>query len=220
MDVNWAFTGDGILAFAGGALALFGVWGSNHQSIKNLEKQLESERNADAGEADTRKRAVAKALLFEVDDFYSNHLRGVYDHYRDFDGAIEKLPGVTGMGPRPFAVYDGNTSSLGALSDAVVKSVVAFYDTARRHLPLNRDYKGLLREYHYGKRSPEAGQEAKQLFFYVRGSVPRLTRLAYDACMKLARLSGVPFQKDVVIVAGEDPERLAKDEETEANRHK
>ena len=220
MDISWAFSGDGILAFAGGALALLGVWWSSHQSIKNLEKQLEAERKVRAEETERQKRAVAKALLFEVDDFYSNHLMGVYDRYRSFDGSIEKLPGVTGMDRRPFAVYDGNTASLGAFSDEVVRSVVVFYDTARRHLSINRDYKELLREYQYGHHSPEAGQEARQLFFYVRGSIPRLTRLSYEACMKLACLSGVPFRKDVVSVAGEDLQRLAKDEEAEANKYR
>lgn len=206
-DWRKGFTPDGIMTLIAGVLAFAAVqWQMWHQRRTSRQEQ------------ENHKRAIAKALLFEVDDFYSNNLRGVYDHYRSFDGAIEKLPGVTGMDRRPFAVYDGNTASLGILSDEVVRSVVVFYDTARRHLSINRDFKELLREYQYGTHSPEAGQEASQLFFYVRGSIPRLTRLSYEACMKLARLSDVPFRKDVVTVAGEDLERLAKDEEAEANK--
>jgi len=209
MQFEAKLTLDGLMTLIAGLIAFAAV-----------QLQMWHQRRASRQEQENHKRAVAKALLFEVDDFYSNHLRGVYDHFRSFDGAIEKLPGVTGMAPRPFAVYDGNTESLGTLPDEVVRSVVVFYDTARRHLSMNRDYRELLREYQYGTHSPEAGQEASQLFFYVRGSIPGLTRLSYEACMKLARLSYVPFRKDVVSVAGEDPQRLAKDEEAEANRCK
>jgi hypothetical protein len=185
-----------------------------------MRNQMNAQRNAEQEEAERHKRAIAKALLFEVDDFYSNHLRAVYDHYRNFDGKIEKLPGVVGVDIRMFAVYNGNTPLMGVLSDEVVKSVVAFYDTARLHLLIVRDYKDLLREYLYGTHSPEAGQEALQLFFYVRASVPRLTRLSYETCMKLARFSDVPFRKDIVTVAGEDAERIARDEKEEAGRHR
>lgn len=206
-DWSKGFTPDGIMTLIAGVLAFAAV-----------QWQMWDHRRTSRQEQGNHKRAIAKALLFEVDDFYSNHLMGVYDRYRGFDGSIEKLPGVTGMDRRPFAAYDGNTASLGAFSDEVVRSVVVFYDTARRHLSINRDYKELLREYQYGHHSPEAGQEARQLFFFVRGGIPRLTRLSYEACMKLARLSDVPFRKDVVTVAGEDPEQLARDEEAEVKK--
>ena len=175
-------------------------------------------RSAEAGRG-AQRRAIAKALLFEVDDFYSNNLKGVYDHYRDFDGKMEHLPGVTGTDFRALPVYEGSTASLGILPDEVVKSVVVFYDTARRHLSIARDYRELLREYLYGSHSPEAGQEALQLFSYVTGSIPPLTSLCYEACMRLAGFSGVPFRKDVLTVAGEDREKLLRDEQAEAKKH-
>lgn len=212
-----AMIGTTLVAAAAGFLAiLYQVRSSSRQ----LREQMADQRLASAAEAERQKRAIAQALLFEVDDFYSNHLKGVYEHYRDFDGTMERLPGVTGMDIRPFAVYDGNTPLLGILSDDVVKSVVVFYDTARFHLLMVRDYKELLREFQYGTRSPEAEQEARQLFRYVRASVPRLTRLSYDTCMKLALLCDVPFRQDNVTIAGEDTERLSKDEESEASKHK
>lgn len=210
-----AMIGTTLIAAAAGFLAILYQVGSGS---RQLREQMADQHQASDAELDRQRRAIAKALMFEVDDFYCNHLRYVYDHYRKFDGAIEQLPGVTGMDIRPFAVYDGNTPLLGLLTDDVVRSVVVFYDTARFHLLMVRDYKDLLREYQYGTRLPMAGEEARQVFYYVRGSVPRLTRLAYEACRKLARVTEVPFQKDIVTVAGEDTNLLKKNEEVEANR--
>ena len=220
MQFEAKLTLDGLMTLVAGIIAFSAVIIQIRSSSKQVQDQVKAQREAEREEQERQKRAIAKALLFEVDDFYSNHLKGAYDHYRSFDIATGKLPGVTGMDHQPFAVYNGNTASLGIFSDEVVRSVVVFYDTARRHLSINRDFKEMLREYQYGSHSPEAGQEARQLFFYVRGSIPRLTRLSYEACMKLAHLSGVHFRKDTVSVAGEDAERLAKDEETEASRNR
>jgi len=220
MQFEAKLTLDGLMTLVAGIIAFSAVIIQIRSSSKQVQDQVKAQREAEREEQERQKRAIAKALLFEVDDFYSNHLRGVYDHYRTFDGAMERLPGVTGMDIRSFAVYNGNTALLGILSDELVKSVVVFYDTARFHLLMVRDYKELLREYQYSTRSPEAGQEALQVFSYVKASVPRLTRLSYETCMKLARLSDVPFRKDTVTVAGEDAERLARDEEAEASRQR
>jgi hypothetical protein len=212
-----AMIGTTLVAAATGFLAiLYQVRSSSRQ----LREQMADQHLAATLESERQKRAIAKALLFEVDDFYASHLSKVYDHYRNFDGKIEKLPGVVEVDIRMFAVYNGNTPLLGKLPDETVKSVVTFYDTARAHLLKVRDYKTLLREYQYGTRSPEAGQEALQLFFYVRADIPRLTRLSYETCLTLARLCDVPFRKDVVAVAGEDTERLERDQQTEASRFK
>jgi Mg2+ and Co2+ transporter CorA len=220
MQFEAKLTLDGLMTIVAGIIAFVAVIIQIRSSSRQVRDQIQAQREAEQEDKERQKRAVAKALLFEIDDFYLNHLRGVDDHYRNFDGAMEKLPGVTGMDIRPFAVYDGSTPSLGTLSDEVVKSVVVLYDTARFHLLTVRDYKEMLREYQYGSHSPEAGQEARQLFFYVRASIPRLTRLSYETCMKLACLSNVPFRKDIVNVAGEDTGRLARDEDTEAGRHR
>ena len=63
----WMFTGDGILAFAGGAMALIGVGWSNRQSVQNLQKQFDEDK---ATRADMRLReakSVAFAVTFEMD---------------------------------------------------------------------------------------------------------------------------------------------------------
>jgi len=59
MQLETKLTLDGLLAFAGGALALLGVWWSNHQSVRNLQKQLDAEKQARRQEEERQKRTVA-----------------------------------------------------------------------------------------------------------------------------------------------------------------
>jgi len=46
MHVEYCFTGDGILAFLGGAFAILAVLLSNRVSKNNLQKQIDTEKQA------------------------------------------------------------------------------------------------------------------------------------------------------------------------------
>jgi hypothetical protein len=129
-DISWAFSGDGILAFGGGALALLGVWWSNHQSVRNLEKQLEGERNARAEETERQKKAVATALLFEIDGFCATYLCQPREFMKGKDVAKDPLPRFASIGPDRFPVFHSNASKIGELPTNYVLALVGFFRQA------------------------------------------------------------------------------------------
>lgn len=129
MDICWKFTGDGLLAFAGGALALIGVWWSNHQSVKNLQKQLEAEHNARTDKAEGEKRSVATAMAFEIDSIYRGFVRDVEALFKsaDVDGNFVQDLMAKRIETFPFTVYVGCAQLLGGLPPPLVEGIVHFY---------------------------------------------------------------------------------------------
>jgi hypothetical protein len=129
MCISWAFTGDGLLAFAGGALALIGVWWSNRQSIKNLEKQLEAERKARTEETERQGRAVATAIAFEIDFIYRGYVRDAEALFKEVGPHTNFGRDLLGKRVEefPFTVYEGCAPLLGALPPTLVQGIVRLY---------------------------------------------------------------------------------------------
>jgi hypothetical protein len=216
MDIRWAFTGDGILAFAGGALALFGVWWSNHQSFKNLQKQLEADRNARAEEAEGQRKAVATGILFEIDNFYVYHVGGAYDYIREVLQRRE-LPEVARIPSSLFSMYQGNTGRLGDLPNEVVRVVVDFYSKAAQFLAVREDYRAEHERHSDLRFEHPDNWKAVTLCGHVRDFFPGLARAAYIACEKLCDVAGLEFKPPSIAVAGADIAALNR--ETERIEH-
>jgi hypothetical protein len=130
MHVSWTFTGDGLLAFAGGALALFGVWWSNRQSVKNLQKQLGAERDARGSESSERKLAVLRSILFEMDCFYRVFLSNATKFLDDMDVQTTGSFRPIWLTSPEFAILRGNAAYLGTLDDLDLNAVLLCYSTA------------------------------------------------------------------------------------------
>jgi hypothetical protein len=136
VHLSWRFTGDGLLAFAGGALALIGVWWSNRQSIKNLQKQLEAERGARDDEAKGQNRAVATAIAFEIDSIYRGFVRDVVLLFETAgaDASFEQDLLAKRIGTFPFTVYMRCAQFLGRLPPPLAEGIVHFYGGASVYL--------------------------------------------------------------------------------------
>lgn len=159
MHVDLKFTGDGILAFIGGALALIGVWLSNRQSVLNLQKQLEAqqanlkaqldaEKKAREEERKRETRAIATSLLAEVSDFCEFHIKPFVNR--------PNTPRMVKVLDTRFAVYQGNVAKIGNLRAGTCQAVVHFYDIANEYLAALRRYREiaegspLFEDYHKG----------------------------------------------------------------------
>jgi hypothetical protein len=148
MHICWKFTGDGLLAFAGGALALIGVWWVNHQSVKNLQKQIEAERSARTDVAKRQTLSVATAIAFEIDSIYRGFVR-------DVEALFTAAGTDTNFGEDliakrietfPFTVYIGCAQFLGGLPTPLVEGIVHFYGGVSVYLMnLNELYSALQR---------------------------------------------------------------------------
>ncbi len=219
MHVTWTFTGDGLLAFAGGALALFGVWWSNRQSVRNLQEQLDAEKRASKEEQERRARAVALAILFEIDGFYRMHLRETHGILKDWNPKTDALLSAKSMSvsSQPFPVYYGNSGSLGSLEDGLVFSIVNFYSAAAIFLETLNDYKaesgrtgygagrGVFTADEVGRVSDARLAEARARTFgeQLKKASPRLIRIACGAVEKLCGRTGVEFQAPAIAIAAE-----------------
>ncbi len=197
MDIKWAFTGDGILAFAGGALALLGVWWSNHQSIKNLEKQFKAESNARAEESERQKRAIATAILFEIDSFCGVDLDLAAMSLARWDADSNNLPSATHLRTNIAEIYKGISPLLGSLNAVSVGAIVRFYSMVGT-------YEGLWRSYQYSldmlripgspavKMDPQRlVDDAKAQLKSIGDLIPSLRTLAESVTNSVARDCGV-----------------------------
>lgn len=178
---------DGLVAFLGGALALIGVWWSNHQSVKNLQKQLDAERAARADEAERRKRALATALLFEVDHFYRSYLPPALTIARGLrgKGVVPHAGLAIRVEAAAFDVYSGNVPSLGALGPEASRSVIRFYKVAW-------DLQDFMRRYCESVDQGDPLKLADTLLALIEKISSNLRLGALEACSWLCLAAGLP----------------------------
>jgi hypothetical protein len=144
MHVTWTITGDGLLAFAGGALALFGVWWSNRQSARNLQDQFDADKRSRREDLERQKKAIATGLLYEIDNFFRLELEGIEKMISQWNEATDLPP--TGMPFRrtTFDVFRGSCPVLGLLGPKSVSAITKFYLMAEAYQSLASDYQRLM----------------------------------------------------------------------------
>lgn len=203
-----AVIGTTVVAAATGFLAiLFQVRSASRQ----LREQLDDQHRASDAESERQKKAVATAILFEIDHFYRYHLSGA-SGYLEESARDEVLPEVIRTPPSLFAVYRGNTPRLGELPDEVVEVVVQFYSKAEQYLAISEDYRAE-RERRVEPASHPGNWKETKLFGRLKDSLPGLTGAAYVACQRLCGLTGVEFKPRRIAVAGEDIAALNRETE-------
>jgi len=215
MQFEAKLTLDGLMTLAAGIIAFSAVIIQIRASSKQLREQMRTQRDAEREEQERQKKAVARAILFEIDDFYRYHVRGVRGYLEEIarkGGLLE----VVRIAPSMLAVYRGNTSRLGELPDEVVEVVVHFYSKAQQFFALREDYKGE-RERHAGSADHPNNRKERTLFSHLRDSLPGLARAAYIACERLCGFTGVEFKSPRIAIAGEDIAALNR--ETERIEH-
>ena len=201
------------MTLVAGVIAFVAVIIQIRSSSKQLHDQMKAHRDSEREELERQKKAVATAILFEIDDFYHYHVRGVYGYLeertRTRTGALTE---VIRIPPSLFAVYSGNTPRLGELPDEVVEVIIHFYSKAEQFLALREDYKAAA-ERLTGSIVERDYLKTMTLFGHLRDSLPGLTRAAYIACDRLASFTGVSFQSPRIAVAAEDLAALNRDTE-------
>lgn len=211
MQFEAKLTLDGLMTLVAGVIAFVAVIIQIRSSSKQLHDQMKAQRDAEREEQKRQKKAVATAILFEIDGFYRYHVRGVYS-YLEKRARMGAFVEVIRIPPSLFAVYHGNTPRLGELPDEVVEVVVHFYSKAEQFFALREDYRaeserltGPINETDYLK--------AMTLVGHLRDSLPGLTRAAYIACERLSGFAGVRFESPRIAIAGEDVADLNRDTE-------
>jgi hypothetical protein len=211
MQFEAKLTLDGLMTLIAGLIAFTAVIIQIRSSSKQLRDQMRAQRDAEREEQERQKKAVATAILFEIDHFYRYHLRGFGGYLEEIARKGELLE-VVRIPPSFFAVYRGNTPRLGELPDEVVEVVVHFYSKAEQFFALMEDYRAE-RERHAEPASHPDNWKERTLFGHLRDSLPGLTRAAYIACERLCGFTGVEFKSPRIAIAGEDIAALNRETE-------
>ena len=174
--------------------------------------QVEAEWNARADEREGQKRAVAAAILFEIDHFYFYH---VGEAWRYVEEALRgrELPEVARIPCPLFSVYQGNAGRLGDLPNEVVRAVVDFYSKAAQFLAIREDYRGEHERHLDLPFEHPDNRKAIILCGNARDFLLGLARAAYSACEKLCGVAELDFKPPGIAVAGADIAALNRETE-------
>jgi hypothetical protein len=176
-------TGDGLLNAAaillGAGLGFCAVVKQMRQSARQFRDQLAAQEETRRAEAARRKKSLATALLFEIWDFYCNHVKPV--------PAMEEGSSAQHIKffYRSFDVWKSNAGQIGELDGDLVKELVHFYDVASEYLGIYDRYLSL-------ENSPD-----EQRTFFKEQLAPKLRGLegpAEKAWLRLCPAAGMEPQ--------------------------
>jgi hypothetical protein len=177
----------GILAFIAGLLAFLGIRSQIHHADAGLQLQLDAEKKAREDASNAQRRAVATALLFEIDSQYVSNVRDILKAF----GEQDATPALTRTGPDPFPVYVGNANMLGSLPVSLVEVIVNYYGALR-------DYVAIIDEYAHGYEIQLQGNSTgralmKSLVPQIKSDGTAIIQLTYTVCGLLCDFAGTTF---------------------------
>ena len=116
MQFETKLTLDGLMTLVAGIIAFAAVIIQIRSSSKQLHDQMKTQRDAEREEQERLKKAVATAILFEIDSVYSRFVGFVEDRSLPRDALGTDFP-----------VFAANAGQLGLLHQEAVAVVVRFY---------------------------------------------------------------------------------------------
>ena len=181
----------------GAFIAFITVIWQIRSSSKHVEDQIKAQRDAEREGQARQKRAIATAILFEIDCFRTIELDYVERHLAHCGGASDAFPTAAGLRTNLSQIYKGVSPLLGSLNAKSVSAIVSFYS-------LVGTYEGLWRDYAYyldilrapvnptvHLRPQDLASEAKRQLESIRGFIPRLRTLAGDVINSVAHDCGL-----------------------------
>ena len=200
MQFEAKLTLDGLMTLVAGIIAFGAVIIQIRSSSKQLHDQLKAQRDSEREESERQKRAVAAALLVEIDDFYEYFLRNLWEGRERIRGAIEVLnmPPLE-LGPIPstaFVMYRATAHRVGILSIATAKSVVGLYNFMAGFVDTYESYR---RAWSPERRAADPEMETKSRDIF--DLVPKLILDSYGTCEKLSKEQTMPFENSACNIA-------------------
>lgn len=192
MQFEARLTLDGLMTLLAGIIAFAAVIIQIRSSSKQLKKQLNAQRQSDLEEDERQKRAVAKAILYEIDDFARYHFA---DRPKFFEHEVPphaKLPVMKVVNPKSLAVFKANAGRLGQLDDGAVKAIIDFYGAAETYQSLSRAYAEVSEIVHRGTYIILEREFALAILGELRELFPKLLQYIDLSCTELCKTTSVP----------------------------
>ena len=190
MQFDLTLTLDGLMTLVAGIIAFMAV-----------EHQIKVQRDASKQEDITRNRALAKAILFEIDSFYRLYIVDLPGGFAKKDPKADKLIGMKSISPDPFPIYHANAGKLGGLNEQTIAEVVRFYSFADAYIHTISEYKTQSERYYAGE-NPVVSEEIARFYWgQLKDALPELVERAYTACLRLSQFSGIEFKTPLVMIS-------------------
>jgi hypothetical protein len=184
---------DGIMTLSAGVIAFVAVVLQIRSTRKQIELQLEAEKKARALEFERQKQVVARALLFEIVNFYRyycGHLRPLSDQV-DVDECAPPL--LSAPNSDFFGVYRGSASHLGAFEPKIVEKVVKSCGLSAWLLSSIRDYTRSMDQELERQPNIMPGSAPRKLLKQIKNLMYETDAVAVDAMQELCKVADVPF---------------------------
>jgi hypothetical protein len=185
---------DGLMTLLAGGIAFIAVLLQIRSSRQAVERQIYEEKGTRAREEEGRRQAVAKALLFEIANFYGYYRVYVRPHLDQKDPEACVPPSLIAPGSDFFAVYRGNAGHLGAFEQVLVEKVVKFYGLAELLLTNIREYTwSLAREFEL-RGSAQPGSAPRRLLKQIQNVMYATDSAGIEAMQKLCEATGTTIE--------------------------
>lgn len=176
-----------------GVIAFVAVIIQIRSSSRSVTAELEADRSTRLEEERKERQAVARALLFEILNFYRIYQEQVRRPFEPAGSNAVHFPTLGSPGPGAFAVYRANAGKLGRFDDKIVQSVVTFYVEAEWFVSTLDNYnRTVYRELELHHTITMGSAPAIHLS-RLRERMPKLDEEALAACRNLCLIAGVAY---------------------------
>ena len=195
----------GIIAFAAVIIQI-------RSSSRQVREQITAQRDAEREETERQKRAVANAILSEIDETYRFLLRDVHGFLRTIDPKRENLRDILIKSfVARFPILDANAGKIGDLGEDTVGNVVGSYSCIRAYL-ISLDNFALSHERWLSKPGDALLEERTREFLSdVKNAIPSLICLAHEASKELCNILSKKFEAPGIALAAEDMDALREE---------
>jgi hypothetical protein len=208
-DWSKSFSPDGDLTLVAAVIAFIAIIIQIRSSSKQVQDQIKAQRDAEREEQERQKRAVATAILFEIDLIYRSMIRDTGEAIRN-----EKAVGgefVVKPHSLHFAVYEGNAGKIGQLPASIGQDIVEFYGSATRFVITLQAYSDAVRNAHEAPSNIDWKGMASQYREHTVKAIPWVRLLSYMVSRRLCEYTGVEFRAPHIAVAADNLEQLQKE---------
>jgi hypothetical protein len=156
---------------------------------------LAAERLRRQDERESETKALAAALLWEIDDFYKLSIRDVCRTLKNTE------PSTLGLHVKPatyksFVVFEANADKVGLFEPPLIQSIVPYYAVARAYINTVSDYGQTMRDFQGAMQTHIQGK-ATTLLTQVKQSSANMVPLTKTVCEMLAERAGTPYTFEV-----------------------
>lgn len=199
MNLSQAFTFepkltlDGIMTLSAGVIAFVAVVLQIRSARKDVNLQLDAERKTRTLESERQMQAVARALQFEIVNFYKYYRAHLLPLLDNVDIESCQPPSFSAPDSDFFAIYKGSVSHIGSFEEVLVGKVVRSYGLSASLLSSIREYTFSLQRELDRQHYVAPASAPRKLLKQIRNLMYETDAAAVEAMQALCKVTALPF---------------------------